>query len=431
MGSNSEREEIARMGMTITEKILARAAGLPTVKAGQIIDVAVDLAMFHDGLGPLFYPLFRELEVPIWDPDKVAVVIDHASPPSSVLQTEWVTDTLKFVEEFKLPNFYNMQGIAHQILPEEGFIKPGNIVVGTDSHTCTYGALGAFSTGIGSTEMAGVLATGKLWFRVPESIKFEVNGKLDAMVMAKDIILKVLGLIGTSGATYKAMEFTGETISDLSVDGRLTICNMVVEAGAKNGIVAPDMITSDYLAQRTTAPEVSIQLAGDKDAAYHRVLTIDASQLEPQVACPHNPGNVAGITEVSGVKVHQVLIGTCTGGRMEDFRAAAQIMQGEKVPRGVRCLILPASMRIYRQLLEENLLPIFIDAGCIICNPNCGPCGGLHQGLIGKGEVCVGTHNRNFKGRMGSSDGQVYLASPATAAAAAIAGELVDPRHFV
>ena len=416
--------------MTVTEKILARAAGRPAVQAGEIVEAAVDLAMFHDGLGPLFYPLFRELNLSVWDPQKAAVFIDHAAPPSSLVQARWVAETRQFATQFNLRHVYDMRGVSHQVLPEEGLIKPGQVIVGTDSHTCTGGALGAFATGIGSTEMAWVLATGRLWFRVPATLKVEIVGQPGAYVVAKDIILKVLALTGPGGAAYQAVEFGGEAVRRLSVDGRLTLCNMVVEMGAKNGIIEPDQATYDYLADKG-GPGDRAPLASDPDAAYQGVLRIDAPQLEPQVACPPDPANVVDITAVAGVKVDQVLIGTCTGGRMEDFRLAAGIVRGRPIAPGVRCLILPASLRIYRQLVEENLLPVFLDAGCVVLNPGCGPCGGSHQGLLAAGEVCVGTHNRNFPGRMGSPEGRVYLASPATAAAAAVCGELVDPRRFL
>lgn len=416
------------MGMTITEKIFARASGKDKVVPGEIVNAKIDLAMTHDGLGPLFFPLMDRYKLDIWDKEKVVQVIDHASPPSALVHTEWVSSTIEFVKKHDLPNFYNMQGVAHQILPEEGYVKPGMVIVGTDSHTCTYGALGAFSTGIGSTEMAWVFSHGILWFRVPSTMRINVTGTLPYGVMAKDIILRVLSEIGTDGAIYKAMEFGGETISNLSIDGRLTICNMAVEAGAKNGIIEVDQNTIDYLKNKVT--EVIPSYTSDKDAEYDKILNIEVNDLAPQVACPHSPDNVVAVTELLGKKVDQVLIGTCTGGRIEDFEAAAKIIKGRKIPRMVRCLILPASAKIYQQMLQNNLLEIFTEAGCIILNASCGPCGGLHMGLLAEGEVCVGTHNRNFKGRMGSPQAEIYLASPATAAASAITGEISDPRHF-
>lgn len=416
------------MGMTITEKVLAKAAGVKEVQPGEIVEAEISVAMIHEGLGFLVYPIFRDLGTPIWDTERVVAVVDHAAPPSTIEHAEWVTEIIAFVEEYGIKHFYNMQGVCHQIIPEEGFVKPGMVAVGTDSHTCTYGALGAFATGIGSTEMAWVFAEGRLWFRVPETILFRVNGKLGPMVMAKDIILKIISVIGTNGATYKAMEFSGDTIRGLSMDGRLAICNMAVEAGAKNGIIEVDDLTVDYLKGRVQG-DIEL-LRSDPDARYSRIVEIDAGELVPLVARPHSPANVAPVSVLKGQKVDQVLIGTCTGGRMEDFRMAAKLIQGRRIPRTVRCLILPASLRIYRQMLEEGLISIFAEAGCVLCNPHCGPCGGLHLGLIGSGEVCVGTHNRNFRGRMGSPQAGIYLASPATAAAAAVTGTFVDPREL-
>jgi 3-isopropylmalate/(R)-2-methylmalate dehydratase large subunit len=312
-------------------------------------------------------------------------------------------------------------------MPEDGFVTPGALIVGADSHTVTYGALGAFSTGLGATEMTWVLATGELWFKVPETIRVEVSGKLNPRVMGKDIILKVLELIGVNGATYKTLEFGGEAIRDLSVDGRLTMCNMAVEAGAKNGIVETDKKTLEYLKGRTSAP-VSDEWVSDKDCKYLKVIEIDARGLEPLVSLPHNPGNVVPIGKIEGKKVDQVLLGSCTGGRMEDYRIAAEIMKGKKVPRHLRVLVIPASARVAKDMLKEGLTELFMDCGCIVSSTQCGPCGGMQMGFIGPGEACLGTHNRNFRGRMGSPDGEIYLASPATAAATALTGLISDPR---
>ena len=415
------------MGMTITEKILAKASGNSVVKAGDIVEANIDVAMAHDGLGPIVFDAMRELGREIWDLDKVVVVIDHSAPPSALMHADLVRNTLDFVRDYNVKHLYNMQGVAHQLLPENGFVSPAGVIVGTDSHTCTYGGLGAFSTGIGSTEMAAVFSTGKLWFRVPETIKVNVTGKLQEHVMAKDIILKTLSILGADGATYKALEFTGNCIEDLSVDGRLTLCNMAVETGAKNGIVACDEKTVEYLKGRVSTPYEP--LYSDADAEYCQVIEIDANELAPQVACPHSPANVVDVDKVAGKVVDQVLIGTCTDGRMEDFRVAAAFLKGKKIPNHIRCLILPASNEIYRKLMEEGLIEIFLDAGCVILNANCGPCGGMHEGLIAKGEVCLGTHNRNFKGRMGNPEGEIYLSSPAVAAVSAIAGQIVNPQN--
>jgi len=416
------------MGMTLTEKILARAAGREKVHPGEIVYVNVDLAMTQDILGALAFPAFRELGVPVWDRDKIVMIIDHCAPPSTLLQAGYVVENIRFAEDYGIKHFYKMQGVCHQILPEEGFVKPGAVIVGTDSHTTTYGALGAFSTGIGSTEMVWVFVKGNLWLRVPETLRVEINGHLQPIVMAKDVMLKILSLLGTNGANYKALEYGGQTVREMSMDGRLTLCNMAVEAGAKNGIIEVDEITRSYLKDRVQG-EIEI-LKSDPEANYSRVLQVDVDDLAPQVACPHSPANVVPVGEVAGQKVDQVLIGTCTGGRLEDFRMAARLIQGKRISRRVRCLIIPASARIYLKMLEEGLLKVFAEAGCIISNSQCGPCAGVQHGLLGDGEVCVSTSNRNFMGRMGSTQAKVYLASPATAAAAAVAGELIDPRDL-
>jgi homoaconitate hydratase family protein len=415
------------MGMTLTEKIFARASEKAKVSPGEIVNAKIDYAMIPDGVCSLLNDGFRELGTPVWDTEKAVIVIDHASPPCIVGHTKWVMDTIKFVDDFNIKNFYNMQGVAHQIMPEDGFVTPGALIVGADSHTVTYGALGAFSTGLGATEMTWVLATGELWFKVPETIRVEVSGKLNPRIMGKDIILKVLELIGVNGATYKTLEFGGEAIRDLSVDGRLTMCNMAVEAGAKNGIVETDKKTLAYLKGRTSAP-VSDEWVSDRDCKYLKVIEIDARELEPLVSLPHNPGNVVPIGKIEGKKVDQVLLGSCTGGRMEDYRIAAEIMKGKKVPRHLRVLVIPASARVAKDMLKEGLTELFMDCGCIVSSTQCGPCGGMQMGFIGPGEACLGTHNRNFRGRMGSPDGEIYLASPATAAATALTGLISDPR---
>ena len=416
------------MGMTITEKILARTSGRKAVRPDEIVEADIDVAMTHDLTGTPTFRTFRELGVPIWNRDKVVVIIDHCAPPSNLLQASFVAENIRFVEDYKITHFYKMQGVCHQILPEEGFVKPGTAIVGTDSHTTTYGALGAFSTGIGSTEMVWVFAKGRLWLRVPETIRVEINGKLGPMVMAKDVMLKLLSIIRTNGATYKALEYGGEVIRSMSMDGRLTLCNMAVEAGAKNGIIEVDETTRSYLKGRVKGDIEP--LVSDWDANYHQILQINVEGLSPQVACPHSPDNVVPVIEVMGKKADQVLIGSCTGGRLEDYRIAASLIEGKKIASGVRCLIIPATAHIYRQMLEEGLLKVFIEAGCVICNPHCGPCGGVQVGLIADGEVCVSSSNRNFKGRMGSPEGEIYLTSSATAAATAVVGELIDPRDL-
>jgi 3-isopropylmalate/(R)-2-methylmalate dehydratase large subunit len=416
------------MEMTITEKILARASGRDHVRPGEIVETAVDLAMTQDILGAITFPMFRELGIPVWDREKVVVVIDHCAPPSSLLNAEFVAENIRFAEEFGITHFYNAKGVCHQILPEEGFVKPGMAIVATDSHTTTHGALGAFATGIGSSEMVWVLARGRLWLRVPETIRVEISGQLGPLVTAKDIVLKLLSVLGTNGATYKTIEYGGEVIRGLSIDGRLTLCNMALETGAKNAIIEVDETTRSYLEGRIKGNVES--LASDPGAHYFKVLPLNVDDLPPQVACPHSPANVTAVADVAGKRVDQVLIGTCTGGRLEDFRMAAGLMRDKQVARRTRCLVIPASMRIYREMLDEGLMKVFADAGCVICNPHCGPCGGVQAGLIADGEVCVGNHNRNFRGRMGSPKGEVYLTSTATAAATAVKGELVDPRVF-
>jgi 3-isopropylmalate/(R)-2-methylmalate dehydratase large subunit len=417
------------MGMTITEKILARASGRKVVRPGEIVEADISVAMTTDISGTATLLTFRELKIPVWDKERVVMIVDHCAPPSNLLHAGFVAENIKFAEDYGIPHFYNMQGVCHQILPEEGCVKPGMVIVGTDSHSTTYGALGAFSTGIGATEMVWVFAKGCLWLRVPETIRVEINGRLGPMVMAKDVMLNILSVIRTNGATYKALEYGGEVVREMGMDGRLTLCNMAVEAGAKNGIIEADKVTRAFLSGRVKG--VTEDMVSDRDANYIRVVQIDVSDLTPQVACPHSPDKVVPVSEAAGKKVDQVLIGTCTGGRIEDYRMAAGLMQGKRVARKIRCLIVPASSRIYRQMLEEGLLRVFLDAGCVICNPHCGPCGGVQAGLIADGEVCVSTSNRNFQGRMGSPKGEVYLGSAATAAATALTGELTDPRELV
>jgi homoaconitate hydratase family protein len=416
------------MSMTVTEKILARASGRKEVRPGEIVEARVSVAMTTDISGTATLLSFRELGVPVWDAKKVVMVVDHCAPPGNLLHAGFVSENMRFAEDYGVRHFYNMQGVCHQILPEEGLVEPGMAIVGTDSHTTTYGALGAFSTGIGATEMVWVFAKGWLWLRVPETIRIEITGRLAPMVMAKDVMLKILSVVRTNGATYKALEYGGETVRRMDMDGRLTLCNMAVECGAKNGIIEVDEVTFSYLASRTEG-KVEV-FASDADAHYSQVIRINVGDLSPQVACPHSPDNVVPAAEAAGRRVDQVLIGTCTGGRLGDYRVAAGLMRGKHVAQRMRCLIIPASTRIYREMLREGLIEVFLDAGCVVCNSHCGPCGGIQAGLIADGEVCVSSSNRNFQGRMGSPRGEVYLSSAATAAATAVAGELVDPRDL-
>lgn len=414
------------MGMTITEKILARASGNETVKPGQIVNAKIDFAMTQDASGPMAFSQFRELGVPVWDPDKLFISIDHFAPPTTLEHAAALQQSLDFAHDFHITHLNNIRGISHQIISESGLARPGKVVVGADSHSTTYGALGAFSTGIGSTEMCAVLATGELWFRVPEAIKVVVTGKLPKHVMSKDIILKLLSIIQANGATYKTLEFCGDTISNLSVESRLTLCNMAVEGGAKNAIIAPDGKTVAYLTAAGVKPEDFELFQSDEDAGYIKEIHIDVTDLPPFVAIPHSPANGVPVTEVAGIPVQQIIIGSCTNGRIEDFEVAANVMRGHKIRDDIKCLIVPASNKIYSEMVERGYMQVFTQAGCIMCNSGCNGCG-IHA-LVKEGENCISTNNRNYLGRMGSPKGSVYLASPATAAASAINGKITDPR---
>ncbi|MGC8816959.1 MAG: 3-isopropylmalate dehydratase large subunit [Candidatus Hadarchaeum sp.] len=417
------------MGKTITEKILGRASGAD-VTPGDLIVAPIDACMAHDGTAPLAIRAFREMGAKrVWDPNRIALVIDHIAPSSSEGTSELHIMMRQFAAEHGIRLFDVGEGICHQIMPEKGYVLPGRVIVGADSHTCTYGAFGAFSTGIGSTELAAVMVSGKLWFRVPETIKCVVNGRMPVGVTPKDVILRILGLIGADGATYKAIEFTGETIAQMSVSGRMTLCNMVVEMGAKNGIVEPDEKVRQFLQGRTQAE--GDYLRSDPDAVYCDIIQISAEELEPLVACPSSVDNVRPIGEVEGIKVNQVFLGSCTNGRLEDLQEAARILRGRRVKEGVRMLVIPASREVYLEAMKTGLLQILAEAGCSIYGPGCGPCPGGHLGVLGRGEVCASTSNRNFVGRMGSKEAQIYLVSPLTAAASAVTGELTDPRRFL
>ena len=365
----------------------------------------------------------------VWDADRVVALIDHWTPAGTVDEAIIHQKCREFVEKYRIKNWLGMrEGICHAVFPQKGFVKPGDLIVGSDSHTTTYGALGAFSTGIGSTDMAVVLATGELWFKVPATMRFEINGRIPEYVMGKDIILRIIGDIGVEGATYKTMEYTGEAVRQLSVDGRFTLCNMAIEAGAKAGIIEPDEKTIQWVKQRTS--EEFQVVRNDPDAEFEEIIKMDISSLEPQVAKPPSPGNAVPVTEVEGIKIDQAFIGSCTNGRIEDLRAAAKIMKGKTVPRMVRAIVIPASKEVYTQAMHEGLIDIFLEAGCVVCNPHCGPCIGGSSGVLGPGEVCISASNRNFIGRMGSKDSQVYLASPLTVAASAVTGEITDPRKI-
>ncbi|MEM2959391.1 MAG: 3-isopropylmalate dehydratase large subunit [Candidatus Jordarchaeaceae archaeon] len=365
----------------------------------------------------------------VWDADRVVALIDHWIPAGKVDEAIIHQKCREFVEKYNIKNWLGMrEGICHAVFPQKGFVKPGDLIVGSDSHTTTYGALGAFSTGIGSTDMAMVLATGELWFKVPATIKFDISGKIPKFIMGKDIILRIIGDIGVEGATYKTMEYAGEAVKELSIDGRFTLSNMAIEAGAKAGIIEPDEKTVEWVKSRTK--EEFQVVRNDPDATFEEVIKMDISKLEPQVAKPPSPGNTVPVSEVEGIKIDQAFIGSCTNGRMEDMRAAAKILKGRVIPKEVRCIVIPASKEVYIQAMHEGLFDIFLEAGCVICNPHCGPCIGGSSGVLGPGEVCISSSNRNFIGRMGSKESQVYLASPYTVAASAVKGEITDPRKI-
>ena len=413
--------------MNITEKILAKAAGLDHVEPGQIIEVKVDGAFTVEKQGPLFFSEFRKMGLKIWDKEKAIILVDHGTPPSKVMDADLITDTIRFAEEYDLP-LYNSEGICHQIMPEKGHILPGYAYVGTDSHTTTYGALGAFSTGIGATEIAWVFNKGSIWMKVPSSILINIEGELSEYVCGKDVALYVMTLLGTDGASYKAIEYRGSSIRQLSIDSRSSLCNMAVEAGAKNGIIEVDEKTVEYIKERS---ERSFEIVrSDPDAVYEKVINIDGSKLEPMVAKPGGSQYSVPVSEVVGTPFTRALLGTCTNGRMEDFRVARDIIKGKKISPNVRLQVIPGSRTIFRQCIEEGIVQDFLDAGAIWCNPQCGPCAGGHYGLLGKNEVCLSTSNRNMVGRMGDPTSQVYLTSPAVVAASVISGRITDPRKI-
>ena len=419
--------------MNITEKILAKASGKKTVHPREIVDANVDMVMVHDLTGPLAVEAFKKIGVQkVWDNQKVVMILDHQVPAESVKAAELHKTMRQFAKDQKL-RIYDVGkgGICHQVMPEKGHVIPGTVIVGADSHTCTYGAFGAFATGIGSTEAAAVFATGKIWLTVPEAIKVNVTGQFQKYVTPKDLILSIIGRIGADGAIYKSAEFTGPTIKSMSMSGRMTLCNMAVEMGAKNGIIEPDETTRKFLEGRTSKALPNFEsLKSDKDAVYERTVEFDVSKMEPQIACPSSVDNVKPVSEVGNVPIEQAFIGSCTNGRIEDLRLAAQVLKGKHVKDGVRALVIPASQEVYHQALSEGLMEIFTDAGAMVCGSACGPCLGGHIGLLAAGETCVSTSNRNFIGRMGSTQASVFLASPATVAASAITGKVTDPRKL-
>ncbi|MGI6594172.1 MAG: 3-isopropylmalate dehydratase large subunit [Christensenellales bacterium] len=419
------------MGMTMTQKILANAAGLDKVEAGQLIMAKLDLVLGNDVTTPVAVPEFNKIGKDVFDKTKIAIVPDHFTPNKDIKTAEQCKLIREFAIDHKIKNYFEIGevGIEHVLLPEKGLVVAGDVVIGADSHTCTYGALGAFSTGVGSTDMAAGMATGKAWFKVPEAIGFELTGKFSSeYVCGKDLILHIIGMIGVDGALYKSMEFFGPGVKNLSMDDRFTVANMAIEAGGKNGIFPVDEKTIAYMKEHSTK-EYKI-FEADKDAKYEKIYKIDLATIRPTVAFPHLPENTKTIDEVKSIKIDQVVIGSCTNGRMEDLRMAAKILDGRKVKKGIRTIIIPGTQKIYLQAIKEGLVEIFINAGAIFSMPTCGPCLGGHMGILAAGERAVSTTNRNFVGRMGHPKSEVYLASPAVAAASAIMGEIYNPEKL-
>lgn len=416
------------MGMTMTQKILAAHAGLSSVTAGQLIEADLDLVLGNDITSPVAIHEIEQMKVEgVFDKDKIALVMDHFAPNKDIKSAQHCKCVREFACKNEITNYFDVgqMGIEHALLPEQGLTVAGDVIIGADSHTCTYGALGAFSTGVGSTDMAAGMATGKAWFKVPSAIKFNLINKPAKWVSGKDIILHIIGMIGVDGALYKSMEFVGDGIVYLSMDDRFTIANMAIEAGGKNGIFPVDDLTREYMKEHSKRPYV--EYTADEDAEYDEEYTIDLSKLKPTVAFPHLPENTRTIDECGDVAIDQVVIGSCTNGRMDDLRIAASILKGKKVASGLRVIVIPATQKIYLQAMEEGLLKIFIEAGAIVSTPTCGPCLGGYMGVMAEGERCVSTTNRNFVGRMGHVESEVYLASPAVAAASAITGKISGP----
>ena len=416
------------MGMTMTQKILAAHAGLDSVSAGQLIEADLDLVLGNDITSPVAIHEIEKMKVDgVFDKEKIALVMDHFVPNKDIKSAQHCKCVREFACKNEITNYFDVgkMGIEHALLPEQGLTVAGDVIIGADSHTCTYGALGAFSTGVGSTDMAAGMATGKAWFKVPSAIKFNIVGKPAKWISGKDVILHIIGMIGVDGALYKSMEFVGEGIRYLTMDDRFTIANMAIEAGGKNGIFPVDELTREYMKEHSKRPFVEYE--ADEDAVYDEEYTIDLSTLKSTVSFPHLPDNTRTIDEVGDVKIDQVVIGSCTNGRMDDLRIAASILEGKKVADGLRVIVIPATQKIYLQAMEEGLLKTFIEAGAIVSTPTCGPCLGGYMGVMAEGERCVSTTNRNFVGRMGHVDSEVYLASPAVAAASAITGKISGP----
>lgn len=416
------------MGMTMSQKILAAHANLPEVKAGQLIEAKLDMVLGNDVTSPVAINVFNDCKAEsVFDNTKIAMVMDHFTPNKDIKSAQHCLQVREFAGKYDIKNFLDVgeMGIEHALLPEKGLVGPGSLCIGADSHTCTYGALGAFSTGVGSTDMAAGMISGKAWFKVPSAIKFNLIGKPQEYVSGKDVILHIIGMIGVDGALYKSMEFAGEGLQYLNIDDRLCIANMAIEAGAKNGIFPVDDITREYTKERFQGEPV--EYVADADAEYDEEYTIDLSQLKPTVAFPHLPENTKTIDEIDKIEIQQVVIGSCTNGRISDLRAAAKVMQGKKIAKGVRCIIIPGTQKIWLDAMHEGLFDIFVNAGAIVSTPTCGPCLGGHMGVLAQGEKAVSTTNRNFVGRMGHIDSEIYLASPAVAAASAVAGYIANP----
>ena len=418
------------MGMTMSQKILAQAAGLAEVHAGELIEAKLDLVLGNDITSPVaIRQMDRFQDDTVFDKDKIALVMDHFIPNKDIKSAEHCKCVREYAAKHGITHYYDVgkMGIEHALLPEQGLVTAGDLVIGADSHTCTYGALGAFSTGVGSTDMAAGMKTGKAWFKVPAAIRISLTGKPAEYVSGKDVILHIIGMIGVDGALYKSMEFTGDGVANLSMDDRFTICNMAIEAGAKNGIFPVDMQTLEYMKDHCKKPFKLYD--ADPDAEYEQEYTIDLSELRPTVSFPHLPANTRTIDQVGEVKIDQAVIGSCTNGRISDLRAAASVLRGRKVAEGVRCIVIPATQQIYLQALREGLIETFIEAGAVVSTPTCGPCLGGYMGILASGERCISTTNRNFVGRMGAIDSEIYLASPAVAAASAVTGKISSPEE--
>ena len=416
------------MGMTMTQKILAKAAGLEQVTAGQLIEGNLNLVLGNDITTPVAITEFRKAGLSsVFDKNKIAIVLDHSTPCKDIKSAQLCAACREFAQEHRITHFYDVgqMGVEHALIPEKGLAAPGEVIIGADSHTCTYGALGAFSTGVGSTDMAAGMATGLSWFKVPSAIKVTLTGKLKPFVSGKDVVLHLIGMIGVDGALYQSLEFCGDGISSLEMDDRFTICNMAIEAGAKNGIFPVDDKTLEYLAGRVNRPYQVFE--ADPDAEYSREVVIDLSALKPTVALPHLPSNTKPVDEVAGKPIQQVVIGSCTNGRLKDLREAAAILKGRTVAAGIRCIVIPATQQIYLEAMKEGLIETFINAGAAVSTPTCGPCLGGHMGVLSDNEWAISTTNRNFVGRMGPTSSMIILASPAVAAASAVTGVVTDP----